>query len=226
MTTDTNTDAPATDAPKPNAEQAERAVQAMLNVPQGRENLVAHITVPDYTAWRARFDAAPQDGAPAGISGTTLFRNIDDDSLLVLVDAAGAEEARQWAHGGWKTTVPEQGQVGAPAFYLGVDADIALATEGPMNVLVRFQLSDYGTWHGLFQYMEASRVSGGVTNSRVFRNIHDGNDVLVLADIAGAQRARDWLIVDQLTGYPAATGVDKGTWRYITELPAGDGSQQ
>jgi hypothetical protein len=219
MTTNTNA------AAKPPREQAEQAANAMLNVPKTRENLVARVEVPDYAAWRARLDAAPRNpAAPAAVSGLKLFRNTDDDSLLILADAPDPGEARDWARGGWKAAVPAQGVEGSPVFYLGVEAGTPPASAGPLKVVAHFKLTDYDLWHRLFLQMEGSRVSGGVTDSKIFRGTEDRNDVLVLADIADAERARAWLVEDQMTGYPAATGVDQGTFRFVAELGAENGS--
>jgi hypothetical protein len=68
--------------------------------------------------------------------------------------------------------------------------------------------------------MENSRVGGGMTNPSIFRGSEDGNDLLVPGDVADAAKFRAWLIEDFMTGYPAATGADRGTYRFAVELGA------
>jgi hypothetical protein len=83
-----------------------------------------------------------------------------------------------------------------------------------------FKVHDYATWHELFLKMEHSRVGGGMTNPSIFRGSEDGNDLLVLGDVGNAAKFRAWLIEDHMTGYPAATGADRGTYRFAVELGA------
>jgi hypothetical protein len=70
--------------------------------------------------------------------------------------------------------------------------------------------------------MTHSRVGGGLTNLIIFRGTEDGNDLLVLGDVADPARFRAWLIEDHMTGYPAATGADRGTYRFAVELTQAD----
>jgi hypothetical protein len=84
--------------------------------------------------------------------------------------------------------------------------------------MAHFKVYDYSKWHELFLKMENSRVGGGLTNPSIFRGSEDGNDLLVLGDVADAAKFRAWLIDDYMTGYPAATGAGTGTFRFAVEL--------
>lgn len=50
--------------------------------------------------------------------------------------------------------------------------------------MAHFKVYDYAKWHELFLKMDNSRVGGGVTNPNIFRGSEDGNDLLVLGDVA------------------------------------------
>jgi hypothetical protein len=89
-----------------------------------------------------------------------------------------------------------------------------------------FHVHDYVKWHELFLKMEHSRVGGGgMTNPTIFRGSEDDNDLLVLADVADAAKFRTWLTEDFMTGYPAATGADRGMYRFAVELQAKKGAE-
>jgi hypothetical protein len=70
--------------------------------------------------------------------------------------------------------------------------------------------------------MENSRVGGGLTNPIISRGSEDGNDLLVLGDVADPAKFRAWLIEDFMTGYPGTTGADTGKYRFAVQLGAHD----
>jgi hypothetical protein len=212
-------------APTPTRAQAEKAVSAMLDAPNGRENLATRLKVAQYATWRARFDGMRTSRASAGIANARLFRG-GDDTLVVLADVPGFREALAWAEGGWMTVIPADEAEGPPAVYFGADAGQEAAdgepafdrSRLPLKFMAHFKVCDFATYHGLFLKMENSRAGGGLTNPSIFRGSEDGNDLLVLADVADPEKFRAWLIEDYMTGYPAATGADRGTYRFAVEL--------
>jgi hypothetical protein len=123
--------------------------------------------------------------------------------------------------------------VAPPAVYFGADPGQEAAggeaasggSQVPLKLMAHFKVYDYATWHELFLKMGTSRAGGGLTNPGIFRGSEDGNDLLVLADVADAAKFRAWLIEDHMTGYPAATGADRGTYRFAVELRAQDPGQ-
>jgi hypothetical protein len=219
MTTDENATSTPTRA------QAEKAANAMLDAPNGRENLATRLKVFQYATWRDRFDAMRTSRAAAGIANAKVFRG-GEDTVVVLADIPGLQEALAWAGGGWKTAIPADDVEGPPAVYFGADAgqDAAAGeaafdpSQQPLKFMAHYQVHDYAKYHELFLKMENSRVGGGMTNPVIFHGSEDGNDLLTLGDVADAAKFRAWLVEDLMTGYPAATGADRGTYRFAVEL--------
>jgi hypothetical protein len=212
--------------PTPTRAQAEKAISAMLNVANATENLATRLKVAHYATWRARFDGMRGSRASAGIANVKLFRG-SEDTLVVLADIPGFREALAWAEGGWRTAIPVDEAEDPPAVYFGVDpgqeaagGEAAFdASQVPLKGMAHFKVYDYARYRELFLKMENSRVAGGgLTNPGIFRGSEDGNDLLVLADVADAAKFRAWLIEDFMTGYPAATGASRGTCRFAVEL--------
>jgi hypothetical protein len=210
--------------PTPTRAQAEKAASAMMNAPNARENLVTRLKVTQYATWRARFDEMRDSRAAAGVTNAKLFRG-SEDTLVVLADIPGFRDALAWAEGGWKTAIPADDVDGPPVVYFGTDpgqeADREAAFYGsqpPLKLMSHFKVYDYAKWHELFLTMARSRAGGGLTNLIIFRGTEDGNDLLVLGDVADAAKFRAWLIEDHMTGYPAATGADRGTYRFAVEI--------
>jgi len=213
--------------PTPTRAQAEKAASAMLDPPNGRENLATRLKVAQYATWRARFDGMRGSHGSAGIANAKVFRG-GDGTLVVLADIPGFRDALAWAEGGWRTAIPADEVEGPPRVYFGTDPGQE-ATEGqaafdasqlPLKLMAHFKVYDYAKYHELFLKMENSRVGGGMTNPSVFRGSEDGNDLLVLGDVADAEKFCAWLIEDFMTGYPAATGADRGMYRFAVELRA------
>jgi hypothetical protein len=211
----------------PTRSQAEKAASAMLNAANGRESLATRLKVTQYATWRARFDGMSGSQAAAGIANAKLFRG-GEDTLVVLADIPSFRDALAWAEGGWRTAIPADEVEGPPAVYFGTDpgqeaaaGEAAFdASQVPLKLMSHFKVHDYARWHELFLKMENSRVGGGMTNPSIFRGSEDGNDLLVLGDVADSAKFRAWLVEDFMTGYPAATGADRGTYRFAVELEA------
>jgi hypothetical protein len=210
----------------PTRAQAEQAISAMLNAPNGTENLATRLKVSHYATWRSRFDGMRGSRASAGIANAKLFRG-SEDTLVVLADIPDFRDALAWAEGGWRTAIPAVEVEGPPAVYFGTDpgqeaagGEAAFdASQRPLKGMAHFKVYDFAKYHELFLKMENSRVGGGgMTNPSIFRGSEDANDLLVLADVADAAKFRAWLIEDFMTGYPAATGASRGTYRFAVEL--------
>ncbi|HUN32788.1 MAG TPA: hypothetical protein VMU95_12320 [Trebonia sp.] len=213
--------------PTPTRAQAEKAASEMLDVVNATENLVTRLKVTQYASWRARFDGMRGSRAAAGIADAKLFRG-SEGTLVVLADIASLRDAQAWAEGGWRAAIPADGVEGPPAVFFGADPGQGVAkgeaTFGaprvPLKLMSHFKVYDYAKWHELFLKMDDSRVSGGMTNPSIFHGSEDESDLLVLGDVADAARFRAWLVEDFMTGYPAATGADRGTYRFAVELGA------
>jgi hypothetical protein len=223
MTTDENA------TPAPTRAQAEKAVSAMLDAPtNGRENLVTRLKVAQYATWRARFDGMRDSHAAARIANAKVFRG-GEDTVVVLADIPGFRDALAWAGGGWKTAIPADEVKGPPAVYFGADPGqetaagqaASGASQAPLKLMAHYKVYDYAKYHELFLKMDSSRTGdGGMTNPIIFHGSEDENDLLTLGDVADAAKFRAWLIEDLMTGYPAATGADRGTYRFAVELGA------
>ena len=211
--------------PTPTRAQAEEAVSAMLDVANAKENLATRLKVAQYAAWRARFDGMRDSRASAGIANAKPFRG-DEETVVVLADIPGFRDALVWAEGRWRTAIPVDEVEGPPVVYFGTGpgqeapgGEAAFdASQVPLKGMAHFKVDDYARWHELFRKMENSRVGSGMSNPSIFRGSEDGNDLLVLGDVADAAKFRAWLIEDYMTGYPAVTGAGSGTYRFAVEL--------
>jgi hypothetical protein len=75
------------------------------------------------------------------------------------------------------------------------------------NLTVHLKVKDYGTWRTAYDGREQSRVSAGITNSRVFRRAEDPNDVVILQDVVDVAKARTWLASDEIKAAMEKSGV-------------------
>jgi hypothetical protein len=75
------------------------------------------------------------------------------------------------------------------------------------NLTVHHKVKDYATWRTSYDGHEHGRRSAGITNGRVFRNVDDPNDVVVLQDVADPAKARTWLSSDDLRAEMQKSGV-------------------
>ena len=164
-----------------------------------------------YATWRARFEGMRGSRAAAGIANAKLYRG-GDDILVILADIPGFRDALARAEGGWRTAIPADEVEGPPVVYFGADPGQEAAegraafdaSQAPLKLMAHFRVYDYAKWHEFFLKMENSRVGGGMTNPSIFRGSEDGNDLLVLGDVADPAKFRAWLTEDFMTGYPAA----------------------
>jgi hypothetical protein len=211
--------------PTPTRAQAEKAANAMLDAPNGTENLATRLKVAQYATWRARFDGMRTSHAAARIANAKVFRG-GEETVVVLADIPGLRDALAWAGGGWKTAIPADEVEGPPAVYFGTGPGQEAAegeaafdpSQQPLKFMAHYKVYDYAKYHELFLKMDKSRVGGGMTNPIIFHGSEDENDLLTLGDVADAAKFRAWLVEDLMTGYPAATGADRGTYRFAVEL--------
>src|SRR6202158_3266616 len=96
-------------------------------------------------------------------------------------------------------------QIIFPIFFGGIAMTNAQHTNE--NLTVHFKVKDYAAWRTSYDGNEKSRVSAGITNSRVFRNAQDPNDVVILQDVADVSKARIWFASDDLKAAMQKSGV-------------------
>jgi hypothetical protein len=61
------------------------------------------------------------------------------------------------------------------------------------NLTVHFKVKDFNAWRTSYDVNAKNRTSAGITNSKVFRNADDPNEVVILQDVADVAKARTWL---------------------------------
>ena len=61
------------------------------------------------------------------------------------------------------------------------------------NLTIHLKVKDFNAWRMGYNGREQNRVSAGITNSRLFQNPNDPNDVVILQDVADVSKARTWL---------------------------------
>jgi hypothetical protein len=73
-----------------------------------------------------------------------------------------------------------------------------MTTHSTENLSIHHKVKDYVTWRKGYDEHEKSRLSAGVTNGRVFRAADDPNDVMVVLDASDIEKARAWLVAEDL----------------------------
>jgi heme-degrading monooxygenase HmoA len=67
-----------------------------------------------------------------------------------------------------------------------------------IHVLIRHTVADYGRWKEAFDAHLSSRKRAGETGCRVFHNMEDPHEILVLLDWQTAEEARKFVNSDDL----------------------------
>ena len=65
-------------------------------------------------------------------------------------------------------------------------------------LVIQHKVRDYAAWRPAFDGHEASRNGASITNGRVYRKAEDGNDLVLLFDVADVAQARSWLAGEDL----------------------------
>ena len=71
------------------------------------------------------------------------------------------------------------------------------------NVIVK----DYASWLPGFNSAAEMRTQAGVTNPRIYQNVTDPNDVVIVLDVADAAKARALMSSDEIKAAMAKAGV-------------------
>jgi hypothetical protein len=75
------------------------------------------------------------------------------------------------------------------------------------NLTVHFKVKDFNAWRTSYNGHEKDRASAGITNGKVFRSADDSNDVVILADVADASKARTWYGSSEMKSLMEKSGV-------------------
>jgi hypothetical protein len=75
------------------------------------------------------------------------------------------------------------------------------------NLTVHFKVKDFNAWRTSYNGHEKDRASAGITNGKVFRSADDSNDVVILADVANASKARTWYGSSEMKSLMEKSGV-------------------
>ena len=74
-------------------------------------------------------------------------------------------------------------------------------------MIIHHKVKDYNAWRPVYDAHENSRSSAGITNARVFRRAEDPNDLVILADVSDATKARSWMTSEDLKSAMQKAGV-------------------
>ena len=77
------------------------------------------------------------------------------------------------------------------------------------TIIFQEHVRDYSAWRSGFDGNEGQRAEFGCTNSRVYRNVDNENDLLIMVDIAEEPRAREF--VEAVRKVQEAAGVIMST---------------
>jgi hypothetical protein len=58
------------------------------------------------------------------------------------------------------------------------------------TMIVRYRVRDYFDWQRVFTYSSKARQAHGISNERIYRATHDGNNLIIVADVAEEAKAR------------------------------------
>lgn len=58
------------------------------------------------------------------------------------------------------------------------------------TMIVRQRVRDYFDWQRVFNYSRGARIRCGLSAERVYRGVHDGNDLVVVMNAEDLERAR------------------------------------
>jgi hypothetical protein len=61
-------------------------------------------------------------------------------------------------------------------------------------MIVRLRTKDYYDWRKIFDQTKDLRKSAGLSNERIFRGVHDGNELVLVMDAADMAKARQFAV--------------------------------
>jgi quinol monooxygenase YgiN len=76
-----------------------------------------------------------------------------------------------------------------------------------MHVLVRHKVSDFNRWKEAFDSHLTTRKRAGETGFRVYHNVDDPGEVVLLLDWEGVEEARKFMTSDDLRNAMTKAGV-------------------
>jgi hypothetical protein len=59
-------------------------------------------------------------------------------------------------------------------------------------MIVRLRTRDYYDWRKIFDQTKDMRKAAGLSNERIFRGVHDGNDLVLVMEAADMAKARQY----------------------------------
>ena len=61
-------------------------------------------------------------------------------------------------------------------------------------MIVRMRTKDYYDWRTIFDQTRDNRKAAGLSNERIFRGVHDGNELVLVMDAADMAKARHYAV--------------------------------
>ena len=74
-------------------------------------------------------------------------------------------------------------------------------------MIIHHKVKDFAAWKPIYDAHELKRIDAGLSNGRVFQSVDDANDLVILFDMADAQRARDFAASEDMRTTMAGGGV-------------------
>jgi hypothetical protein len=62
------------------------------------------------------------------------------------------------------------------------------------QMIVQLRTNDYYDWRKIFDQTKDMRKAAGLSNERIFRGVHDGNDLVLVMDAADMAKARQYAV--------------------------------
>lgn len=85
------------------------------------------------------------------------------------------------------------------------------------RLFVRHQVQDFGKWLETYKSVADFQKRSGVTGEEVYQAADDPNDVTVIHDFASADKAREFVGLDELKAAMQRSGVTGAPEIWITE---------
>jgi heme-degrading monooxygenase HmoA len=75
------------------------------------------------------------------------------------------------------------------------------------RLMVQHRVANYDIWKQHYDGHRPSRDGAGLTNARVYRCVDDSDDVVVVADVADAEKVKTWAASSDLRSAMEKGGV-------------------
>jgi len=133
--------------------------------------------VADYSKWRPVYDADASRRAEAGLQEAGIYRNAEDENMVLIVwqaqDTSALSAMLQSPELADK--MRDAGVTSTPETWVGEPLQAGAGT-----VFLKHTTTDYSAWRPHYDADAPRRVAAGLQNIGVYRNVDDENEVILV----------------------------------------------